>query len=38
MVKDAVSKSYHSVRGLVQEEEDPVEAQVAKLIETLQQF
>jgi uncharacterized protein with PIN domain len=38
MVKEAVSKACRSVLGLVQEEQEPVEAQVAKLAETLQQF
>jgi TolA-binding protein len=38
VVKEAVSKVCHFVLGLVQEEQEPVEAQVAKLAETLQQF
>jgi uncharacterized protein with PIN domain len=38
MVKEAVRKVCRSVPGLVQEEQEPVEAQVVKLAETLQQF
>jgi len=38
MVKEAVSKACHSVPGLAQEEQDPVEVQIVKLVETLQQF
>jgi hypothetical protein len=38
MVKDAISIACRFVSGLVQEEQDPIEDQVAKLTETLQQF
>ena len=38
MVKEAVSKACRSVLGLEQEEKEPVEAQVVKLGETLQQL
>jgi hypothetical protein len=36
MVKEVVSKSCHSVPGLVQEEKESFEAQVVKLVETLE--
>jgi septation ring formation regulator EzrA len=38
MVKEAIRKVCLSIPGLVQEEQEPVESQVAKLAETLQQF
>jgi hypothetical protein len=38
MVKEAVSKACHFVPGLAQEEQELVEAQVVKLVETLQQL
>jgi hypothetical protein len=38
VVKEAVSKACLSVPSLVQEEQEPVEAQAAKLAETLHQF
>ena len=38
MVKYAISKACHFVSSLVQEEQEPIETQVANLIETLKQF
>jgi len=38
MFKEVVSKSCHSMLGLAQEEKELVEAQVVKLVETLQQL
>jgi VIT1/CCC1 family predicted Fe2+/Mn2+ transporter len=37
-VKEAVSRALHSVTGLDQKEEDPVENQVVKLVEAIQQL
>jgi VIT1/CCC1 family predicted Fe2+/Mn2+ transporter len=37
-VKEAVSRALHSVTGLEKKEEDPVEHQVAKLAEAIQQL
>jgi hypothetical protein len=34
-VKEAVNKALHSVTGLDQREEDPVENQVEKLVESI---
>jgi hypothetical protein len=38
VVKDAVSKACRSVPGLAQEEQEPVEAQIVKLAEIIQQL
>jgi hypothetical protein len=37
-VKEAVTRALHSVTGLEQMEEDPVESQVGKLVEAIQQL
>jgi hypothetical protein len=37
-VKEAMKKSYHSMLGLAQEEEELVEVQVVKIAETIQQL
>lgn len=36
MVKEVESKACHSVPGLAQEEQESVEAQLVKLVETMQ--
>ena len=38
MVKEEVNKACHSVPGLAQEEQDSIEIQVVKLVETIQQL
>jgi FtsZ-binding cell division protein ZapB len=38
MVKYAVRKAFRSVPGLVQEVQEPIEAQVVKLVDTIQKF
>jgi hypothetical protein len=37
-VKEAVSRALHSMTGLEKKEEDPVEHQVAQLVEAIQQL
>jgi hypothetical protein len=37
-VKETITRELHSVMGLEQMEEDPVESQVGKLVEAIQQL